>query len=67
MTVETVLLKVPQAATYLNVSCSQVRALVRTRELPSVHVGGAVRIPRQQLEDWLTRQAQDWNGAALSV
>jgi excisionase family DNA binding protein len=67
MTVETVLLKVPQAATYLNVSPSQVRALISRRELPCVRVGGAVRVPRSQLDAWLVQQAQDWNGAAEAV
>lgn len=46
-----------QAATLLNVSRSHVYRLAERGEIPAVHLGGVLRIPRQQLIDQIAEQA----------
>jgi excisionase family DNA binding protein len=48
-------------ATYLNVSVPQVYALVRSRELPAIKIGGrgVWRVGRKQLEEYVERLMKD--------
>ena len=52
-------------ATYLNVSVPQVYALVRSRELPAIKIGGrgVWRVGKKQLEEYvdrLMRETEKW-------
>jgi excisionase family DNA binding protein len=50
------LLTVPEAARLLKLSKSQVYLLCQRREIPTITIGRAVRIPLRELEEWLRRQ-----------
>ena len=43
----------------LGVSRVRIYALMRTGEIPSVRIGGAIRVPRLAWETWLRRRAAD--------
>ena len=52
-------------ATYLNVSVPQVYALVRSRELPAIKIGGrgVWRVGKKQLDEYderLRRETEEW-------
>ncbi|MDQ3913792.1 MAG: helix-turn-helix domain-containing protein [Actinomycetota bacterium] len=52
-------------ATYLNVSVPQVYALVRSRELPAIKIGGrgVWRVGKKQLEEYVARlmkETEEW-------
>ena len=47
---------VPQVADALGVCAQTVRRLIASGELGCVHVGRAVRVTRQQMIDFVTRQ-----------
>jgi excisionase family DNA binding protein len=58
-------LTLEDVATYLNVSATQVYALVRSGELPGIKIGGRGfwRVDREQLEAYierLHRETQEW-------
>lgn len=57
MTVGPRFLLLPDVADELNVSFSQVYALVRSGDLPAIKIGGRGqgRVERSQLEAWITR------------
>lgn len=70
------LLKVREAAALLRLSPSRVYALIAARLLPSVRIGGALRVPAAALDQWLQDQvvkalrsvkpsAQQVNGGAV--
>ncbi len=48
-------------ATYLNVSVPQVYALVRSRELPAIKIGGrgVWRVGKKQLDEYIERLMRD--------
>lgn len=48
-------------ATYLNVSVPQVYALVRSRELPAIKIGGrgVWRVGKRQLEEYVARLMEE--------
>lgn len=63
--VEPGFLTLEDVARYLNVSVPQVYALVRSRELPAIKIGGrgVWRVGKQQLQDYierLHRETQEW-------
>lgn len=51
-----ILLRVVEAAEMLSLGRSKTYALVQAGEIPSVKIGGAVRIPVDALNDWLRKQ-----------
>ena len=58
-------LTLEDVARYLSVSVPQVYALVRSRELPAIKIGGrgVWRVGRQQLQEYidrLHRETQEW-------
>jgi excisionase family DNA binding protein len=53
---ERLLLRPREAAQALGLSTSNVFALVRRGELPSLRIGRALRIPRAALEDWVSQR-----------
>lgn len=63
--VEPGFLTLEEVARYLNVSVPQVYALVRSRELPAIKIGGrgVWRVGRPQLQEYidrLHRETQEW-------
>jgi excisionase family DNA binding protein len=50
------LLTVPEAASFLKLSKSQVYALCQQRVIPTITLGRSVRIPRDGLDSWLREQ-----------
>jgi excisionase family DNA binding protein len=55
----TLLLTVPEAARLLHLGRNSVYELVACRQLPALHFGRAIRIPRSSLEAWVERAALD--------
>jgi len=49
-------LRVEEAARLLAISRSKTYGLIATGELPSVRIGGSVRVPRRALETWIDDQ-----------
>ena len=47
------LLTIPQVQARLQVNRDRVYAMVRSGEIPSVRIGGGIRIPRLAYEAWL--------------
>jgi excisionase family DNA binding protein len=54
---ERLLLRLPEAAVVLGLGRSTVYELVQRGELPSVHVGRAVRIPAMALRRWVEQRS----------
>ena len=54
-----VLMRPTDVARLLNLSTERVYQLIRARELPSVRVGGALRIPRPAWEKWLATKSAE--------
>jgi excisionase family DNA binding protein len=52
---ESLVLTVEQTARELRIHPLTVRRAIKRGELPAVHVGRRVLIPRKALEDWLMR------------
>lgn len=53
---ERLLLHVQQAAELLQISRSQVYAMIARGDLPSIRIGRAVRIPSDALAAWVASQ-----------
>ena len=51
-------LKPPEISPLLGVSLSRVYQLIATGVVPSVRIGGSLRIPRCAWERWLTAQSE---------
>lgn len=63
--VEPAFLTLDDVATYLNVSVPQVYALVRSRELPAIKIGGrgVWRVGKKQLDEYVERlmkETDEW-------
>jgi excisionase family DNA binding protein len=54
---EELLLRIDAAAARLAVSRATLYRMIQRRELPTVHIGSAVRIPVSALERWLAAQS----------
>ncbi len=59
-TVLPMLLRVPEAANLLSISTSKAYAMIKSKELPSVTLGGSVRVPRELLETMVREQTRLW-------
>ena len=53
------LLRVADIAQSLGLGKSRVYALIACKEIPSVRVGGAIRVPRYAWEEWLRTKGQE--------
>ena len=53
------LVRLPEAAEILCLGRSTVYELVARGELPTVHIGRAVRIPLGALEEWVERRSSE--------
>ena len=47
------LLRVPEAAEQLGIGCTKVYQMISTGELPTIHLGRAVRISVSALQKWV--------------
>ena len=52
------LLRIPEVARTLGIARSLAYQMARDGRLPVVHIGKAVRIPRQRLEAWIEDRAR---------
>ena len=55
---EPLLLRVEEAAKALQIGRNKVYELAATGEIPSLHLGRQLRIPAQELREWIREQAQ---------
>ncbi|MBM3740436.1 MAG: helix-turn-helix domain-containing protein [Acidobacteria bacterium] len=53
---EPLLLRPTQVADVLSISRTKVYELLKSRELPSVTIGGSVRVPTAALRQWVAAQ-----------
>jgi excisionase family DNA binding protein len=61
--VESLLMRPGEVSVRLGLSRSKVYRMIERRELPSLRIGRAVRVPRPAFEDWLSRverECGDW-------
>lgn len=61
---EKLLLRPAEAAELLSISRSKIYELVNAGEIPSIRLGGAIRIPRRSLEEFISRQMEAADDAA---
>lgn len=54
--IERLMLRPTEAADAIGVSRSKAYELIAKGEIPSVHVGGCVRVPVDALRSWIDRQ-----------
>ena len=54
---EVKLLTVEETCHSLRISRSQLYKMLKTGEIPSLHIGKAVRIREQDLRDWITSKS----------
>ena len=54
-----ILLRVVEAAEMLSLGRSKTYALVQAGEIPSIKIGGSLRIPVDSLNDWLKRHIEN--------
>ncbi|MBI2187320.1 MAG: helix-turn-helix domain-containing protein [Acidobacteria bacterium] len=52
------MLRVIEAAEALGVSRAKAYELIAAGEIPSVRIGGCVRVPVAALKDWIARQLE---------
>ena len=53
------LFTVKEAAGYLRVHPNSLYVLVRAHDFPALKVGGAWRIPKDALDDWIQKQLKE--------
>ena len=53
------LLTVPEVAQRLKMSKSKVYLLCQRGKIPTITLGKSVRVPRDELEEWLRRQIHE--------
>lgn len=58
MSEDLLLLRVDEAAKVLQVGRNKVYELAAAGELPSLHIGRQLRIPTEELREWIRAQAQ---------
>jgi excisionase family DNA binding protein len=57
-TVGRMLLRVPEAARAIGVATSTAYVLIQAGTIPSVRLGGSVRVPVAALQEWIASQAR---------
>lgn len=63
-TAEKILYRAEEAAALLSLSRTAVFGLIRSGDLRAVKIGGRRRIPRNSIEDYVSRQLATANGKA---
>jgi len=61
-TIDTPLLNIRQAANRLGISVETAYRLARHRELPTLKIGGSLRVDPRELETWLDERRTDRRG-----
>jgi excisionase family DNA binding protein len=56
--VDRLLLRPIEAAEAIGIGRSKIYALLASGELPSVRIGGSIRIPLDKLREWIDQQCQ---------
>jgi excisionase family DNA binding protein len=59
------MLRVIEAAEALGISRAKAYELIAAGEIPSVRIGGCVRVPVDALRAWIARRVAERTGAAL--
>jgi excisionase family DNA binding protein len=54
--VERIALRPAEVGETLGIGRSKVYELIQRRELPSVRIGGSIRVPLEALQAWIDRQ-----------
>ncbi len=54
------LLRVPEVAEMLSISRSKAYEMIKRGALPSVNIGGSVRVPRELLEQMVREETRPW-------
>lgn len=57
-TPEPLLLRAPEVAKLLGVSRAKAYRLIKAGELPTVRIGGSVRVPREALREWISANTE---------
>jgi excisionase family DNA binding protein len=57
---ERLLLRPVEAAEMIGVGRSKVYELLASGHLPSIRIGGSVRVPVDALRAWIDRQVDEW-------
>jgi excisionase family DNA binding protein len=55
----TLLLRPDEVAKELALSTSKVYQMLAANELPAIHIGAAVRVPRDELRTWIRQQMRE--------
>ncbi len=55
---EPLLLRIPEAAKLLGVSRSKAYAMAAAGEIPTIHLGGAVRVPLEALRQFIADETR---------
>jgi excisionase family DNA binding protein len=63
---EPIVLRVSEAALLLEISRSKAYELVAAGQIPSVRLGGSVRVPLDQLRAWIARQTTGGSDSTAS-
>ena len=61
---ERLLLRPVEAAETIGVGRSKVYELLASGELPSIRIGGSIRVPVDALREWIARQLAERDGAS---
>lgn len=64
MTTERLLLRPAECADAIGVSRSKAYELISSGEIPSIRLGGSVRVPVEALREWIGRRIADRPEAA---
>jgi len=59
---EPLLLRPGEAAEAIGIGRSKIYELISSGELPSVRIGGSVRVPLDKLREWVERKAAERQG-----
>jgi len=59
------LLRISDAALVLAVSKSKLYELIAKGRIPSIRIGGSLRIPRQGLQNWIEEQTAQISGGEI--
>lgn len=56
---ERLLLRVPEGAEMLGFSKSKTYELINTGELPAIKIGNVIRIPADELREWVKKRVEE--------
>ncbi|MDI3536518.1 MAG: Helix-turn-helix domain [Eubacteriaceae bacterium] len=61
MSEEKLVLRTKEVAALLDISVPKVVELAHRADFPAVWIGKAIRVPKKELEEWLSREARGEN------